>query len=721
MTINQSGYKLRVELGITYNTKLILDTVECYENNPNYEAHKQTLLDLIEKAKEHIKPLGYVFNKSTSSYLDATQYGFLYCVVTLGEWIDNQIKTYFAQYEYLEGMMLNAFADNVLYEATNQLYDELVRYAKESDVFLTSRYEPGNTNIPMEAQKDIFDIMMSEFDINLFITSGYMLAPSKSLAYFYGVINEDCNHGIDHDCSLCDSITCKNRKYILTLNVGDTTRIIQGRKGDNLLSVLRQNGCFIEAPCSGKRLCGKCKITANNHKFKLSQEEAQFLTEQEKAKDVILACFHTIEHDMILTFDHLSEGINIEDTYAPFDIELPKKSQVGELGIAIDIGTTTIAMSLVDLNSQIIMGVEKMLNPQKAYGADVISRILYVNQNKDDTLERLIRSCLEEGINRLVESANVHAKQVTEIVLAGNTTMIYLLLGMDPESLAMSPFTTVDLGMYQCESRKIWNQLKINATVTMLPWISAYVGGDIVSGMYALDLKQKLGNHILIDIGTNGEMVLKAGNRIICASTAAGPAFEGANIRCGMGSVSGAICEIQEKDDQFILKVLGDKEPVGICGSALIDAISLLLGRGNIEPSGYMTEAVFLHESIGIYPEDVRQVQLAKAAIAAGVEVLLKAANLDFNQIDAVYLAGGFGSHLNVKSAVSIGLIHEQLQEKVVVVGNTSLAGCVRFLLEEGAKEKIDGLLQDTEYIELSTNMEFNDAYIMNMMFGGML
>jgi len=276
MTINQSGYKLRVELGITYNTKLILDTVECYENNPNYDVHKQTLLDLIEKAKEHIKPLGYVFNKSTSSYLDATQYGFLYCVVTLGEWIDNQIKTYFAQYEYLEGMMLNAFADNVLYEATNHLYDELHRYTKESDVFLTSRYEPGNSNIPMEAQKDIFDIMMAEFDINLFITSGYMLAPSKSLAYFYGVVNEDCNHGIDHDCSLCDSITCKNRKYILTVHTGETTRIIQGRKGDNLLSVLRQNGCFIEAPCSGKRLCGKCKITATNHAYDLSQEESQF-------------------------------------------------------------------------------------------------------------------------------------------------------------------------------------------------------------------------------------------------------------------------------------------------------------------------------------------------------------------------------------------------------------------------------------------------------------
>jgi len=437
--------------------------------------------------------------------------------------------------------------------------------------------------------------------------------------------------------------------------------------------------------------------------------------------DVVLACFHTIEQDLVLTIDSQSEGVHIEDTYAPFTIDLPKTCQVGELGIAIDIGTTTIAMSLVNLTSQEVIGVEKMLNPQKAYGADVISRILYVNQNKDDTLKRLIRNSLEEGINLLVSTAKVQAKHVTEIVLAGNTTMIYLLLGIDPEPLAMSPFTTVDLGMYQCESQKIWNQLEIKATITILPWISAYVGGDIVSGMYALDLKHKQGNSILIDIGTNGEMVLKVGNRIICASTAAGPAFEGANIRCGMGSVFGAICEIQEVEGTFELKVLGDKEPLGLCGSALIDAISLLLDRGKIELSGYMSEPVFLHESIGIYPEDVRQVQLAKAAIAAGVEVLLKAANLNYDQIDTVYLAGGFGSHLNVESAVNIGLIQEQLKDKVCVVGNSSLAGCVRFLLEQGAKEKIDQIKLDTEYIELSTNMEFNDAYIMNMMFGGLL
>lgn len=721
MTINQIGYRNSMELGIKYDIKTILDAVECFENNPNYDIHKQTLLSLIDVSIDQIHPKGFLLNKKGSKFIDINSKGYLYCIVTLGNWIDIQIKNYFNEYLYLEGMMLNALADNILYEATNELYAIINGQINTLDLFLTSRYEAGNSMVPMEAQLDIFDSLKEIFDMQVSITSGFMLAPAKTLAYIYAIVDQDCSHGIDHDCSHCESETCKQRKYKLTIISGDNKSIIQGKTGENVLSVLRRHGLYVEAPCSGKRLCGKCKVIAKDHNFILDDVESKFLTEQEKDNHVILACFHQLDHDMTIVLKSGKGGHIIEDNYRPITIDEPVEAIEGKFAIAIDIGTTTIAMSLVNLNSQEVLAVEKMLNPQRAFGSDVISRILYSNQHKNNTLTELILNSLEEGIERLLVQTNTKHKDIQDIAIAGNTTMIYLLLGIDPEPLAMSPFTTIELGTYQCPSRELWEQLNIEAKVTILPWISAYVGGDIVSGMFATNLRQEKGNIVLIDIGTNGEMVLKTGDRVISASTAAGPAFEGANIRCGMGSVDGAVCEIEDNNGEIIWKVLGDEEPVGICGSALIDAIHILLSRGTIEKSGFMSEPIMFKGNIGIYPEDVRQVQLAKAAIAAGVEVLLEAAGLSFEDIDALYLAGGFGSHLNISSAVNIGLIHEQLREKVHVVGNSSLAGCVKFLLEKDGFNRVERIKLDCEYIELSTNMKFNEAYIMNMMFGGLL
>jgi uncharacterized 2Fe-2S/4Fe-4S cluster protein (DUF4445 family) len=719
--ISEVGYRDITDLRVTYDIKTILDAVECYENNPNYEVHKETLIRLIEEALPFIQPIGYVLNKRASGFIVMESKGFLYCIVTLGEWVDQQIKTYFADYMYLEGMMLNALADNILYEATNELYRKIHEKTKDINLFLTSRYEAGNSNVPMEAQLEIFECMKLEFDIPVSITSGYMLAPSKTLAYMYAIVEHDCSHGVDHDCSLCQSKVCKQRKYKITLISGEKQTIIQGKIGENVLSVLRRHGYSIDAPCSGKRICGKCKVVAQNHKYVLEASEEKYLTEQEKAKGVILACFHNLDQDLTLLLTEKNTGHVIEDNYAPITIEKLIETPEDSCGVAIDIGTTTIALSLIHLHSQKVLAVEKMLNPQRAYGADVISRILYNNQHKDQRLTELIVSSLEEAIRKLIITSNVLYKDVCHIAIAGNTTMIYLLLGIDPEPLAVSPFTTIELGLHQCRSWEIWEKLNLDAKVSVLPWISAYVGGDIVSGMFATELRKQQGNSLLIDIGTNGEMVLKAGERIISASTAAGPAFEGANIRCGMGSVDGAVCEIADHQGEFTWKVLGDKEPLGICGSALIDAVHILLERGTIEPSGFMEKPFMFTEDIGIYPEDVRQVQLAKAAIAAGIEVLLDAANLSFEDVDAVFLAGGFGSHLNISSAVSIGLIQEPLKSKVHVVGNSSLAGCVKFLLENDAANYVESIKLDCEYIELSTNMKFNDAYIMNMFFGGLL
>jgi uncharacterized 2Fe-2S/4Fe-4S cluster protein (DUF4445 family) len=715
-----------VSPGKHYDLKSILDNVECYKDNPRYESYKEKLEMLIEASQEHINPTGYIVKSARDRYLPASSLYSIYCMVTLGPWIDGQIQKHFANYEYLEGMMLNALGDQILYEATNELYEMVKEDVTIEGKFLTIRYEPGNSEIPMEKQKEIFEIINENYELEMYVTEGYMLSPTKSLAYFYGVEADDCSLGIDHDCSSCQSTECKMRKYLIKIHINGEVNLIQAKKGENLLDVLRRHKVFLESPCSGKRLCGKCKVHVPKHGYEMDLTEARFLSQDEIENNIILACYHTVDRNLEVKLDINVMELNISVDYAPFTIKSPRYEKNDyeikhrKLGVGIDIGTTTVAISLVDLVSHEVLDTKKILNPQKAYGADIISRIQYVAENPNHMLTTLIRECLQENIIELFEQGEYEFAQLSEIVVAGNTTMIYLLLDIDPKELAVSPFTTIDMGLYKCSSDEFW-KLPVRCSVTILPWVSAYIGVDIVSGIFATHLKDKKENILFIDIGTNGEIVLKHGDRMTCVATAAGPAFEGANIKCGMGSIGGAICEIIQSDIGYELEVYGHGEPMGLCGSALIDAIAILLKNGHILDTGYMEAPYMFHKEIGIYPDDVRQVQLAKAAIAAGIEVLLEVSGLSCDEVDYVYLAGGFGSHLNVRNAAAIGLIPVEFESKVIVVGNTSLAGSIRYLLEKHGQTEIETILSSCDYLELSSNMIFNNAYVNNMMFGGLL
>jgi uncharacterized 2Fe-2S/4Fe-4S cluster protein (DUF4445 family) len=344
-----------------------------------------------------------------------------------------------------------------------------------------------------------------------------------------------------------------------------------------------------------------------------------------------------------------------------------------------------------------------------------------VRENKENIMSKLIRTSIESLTIAMLEENGLSSNLINEMVISGNTTMMYLLLDIDPSELAVSPFRTIEKGLTEIKANDIFTELD-SFNITILPFVSAYVGGDIISGLFANHIIDQDKNIIFVDIGTNGEMVIKTGNRLISVATAAGPAFEGANIKCGMGSLGGAICEIKESADSetgYEIISLGDGEPEGICGSALIDAIALLHKQGFIEDSGFMEKERMLIGKIGIYPQDVRQVQLAKAAILAGVEILMDEAGLTYEDIDEFYIAGGFGSHISVINSAYIGLIPKEVVDRVKVVGNSSLAGSIRYLLDKKGKEEVLELLNICEYVELSTNMKFMDAYIMGMAFGG--
>lgn len=703
------------DLQIKYDLNTVLELIDCRSDNPNFLTYKDQLKALIERVDGVMKPKGYVVLDSDNEKTKVQ------CLVSIGKEVEIMTSQLFADYEYLEGMMLNALADTVLFEATNHLFEIINKVVKDEGQYLSSRFEPGNSDVPMSIQKTLFDQIVPEFDLDMIITEGFMLSPAKSLVYYYEVTEEDCTFGVDHDCSLCES-NCPHRKYIINIYKDDTHEIIQGKKGENLLEVLRRNDVYVNAPCNGMHTCGKCKVTAKDHGYEHSESEKKHLTDIDDAKDTILACYHEIDRDLNIYINSDASHQEIETGYEAFEVKAAKyeaKDYVKEnypIGIGVDIGTTTLAVSLVNLITQEVIDVKKKINPQKAYGADVISRIMYVGEHKDQKLCNLIRDVILAMTTELINESSYDWKHIEEMVISGNTTMIYLLLDMDPEALAVAPFTTVDMGMKICDSTELFGDVDA-FKVTILPWMSAYVGGDIVSGLFATHMLDKTENIVFVDIGTNGEMVLKTKDRMICAATAAGPAFEGANITCGMGALSGAICEIKADGDGYDVKTLGDDEPVGICGSALIDAVALMLKQGHVDAMGFMAEPVMLFGDIGIYPADIRQVQLAKAAIYAGVEVLLDVAGLTLDDVDAFYIAGGFGSHLDIENSARIGLIPAEIVDKAKVVGNSSLAGSVRYLLEKEGTKEIEAITEHCEYEELSMNMKFNMMYVEAMLF----
>lgn len=712
-----STFKKSYVLEMSYNEAEVLSAADCRIEDPNYPNYQKEFRVLVEENKKYLEPKGYVVIEEEDTYLPSPGLMTAYCIVSLGKKIDEIIASKFADFDYLAGMMLNALTNHLIYKASNQLFKEM---KEDQELHLSSRYEPSVNDIPDDRQKIICDKIVDSFHVDISTTEAFMISPTKTLAFFYGLEETACGLGLDRVCSSCDMEDCDKRHYMIEVSQGKEKEIIQGKNGDTILNVLRQHDIFVDAPCGGKKLCGKCQVKVKGHEYVLTEEEKAFLPEGAEEEGTILACFHTVDKDLAIEIKPIVDTVKIETNYAKFNVKEPKYQNIDnylQVGVGVDIGTTTVSISLIDLVNGKVLGIRKYINPQKAYGADVISRIMYAGEYNDGQLTTLIRDSIEESIIELIEEQNMTIDAIKEITISGNTTMTYLLLGMDPKKLAVSPFIIKDIGIHTCDSKDIFNDIE-DIHTTVLPYISAYVGGDIISGLFATHIQDVSGNIVFIDIGTNGEMVLKTKDRLISAATAAGPAFEGANIKCGMGSISGAICEVEYVEGKYKVTTIDGGDAEGICGSAIIDLVALLHKQGHIDDFGFMEEPVMIQGDIGLYPEDVRQIQLAKAAIMAGVDILLEAADLKHSDIDAFYIAGGFGSHLNKENSAYIGLIPQEIVGKVKVVGNTSLAGSVRYLLEKDGRVEIETICDECEYIELSTNANFNDAYVRGMGFG---
>jgi uncharacterized 2Fe-2S/4Fe-4S cluster protein (DUF4445 family) len=399
-------------------------------------------------------------------------------------------------------------------------------------------------------------------------------------------------------------------------------------------------------------------------------------------------------------------------------------------GIVVDIGTTTIVVGLVNLITGELVERYSVLNSQKKYGSDVVTRIQYASQKKSNLSEltAAVQNDILDGIRQLCKGHGIEPNRVLDIVVSGNTTMLHLLMGIHCKTIGSSPFLAVTMNKHSFGFFEVFNHNLIHANVSVMPGIAAYVGSDLVMGILncCMDLKEEIA--LLIDIGTNGEMVIGNRNKMMCLATAAGPAFEGANISCGTGCISGAINSVYMEGSTFKFTTIGNHAPVGICGSGVIDVVysSLTCGiideNGHIEDSG-SKEGLLIADGLGpqkitFNQKDFREVQLAKSAIRSGIEILISRFGCSFEDIKRVYIAGGFGNKMSIKSAIGIGLIPSELENVVLPIGNSALGGAVDYILDQDNDERVKRIIQITEYIEISKDPNFNTIFIDNLTFG---
>ena len=402
----------------------------------------------------------------------------------------------------------------------------------------------------------------------------------------------------------------------------------------------------------------------------------------------------------------------------------PCRAEARSLGLGVDLGTTTVVCRLLDLATGEDLGSASELNAQSPYGADVISRIDAASVPRGlESLQILITSQIAEMARELVRGSGAEIEDLISIAAAGNTTMLHLLAGVPPGAIARAPFTSAFLGARIESAAALGLAGHPGCAAILLPGVSAYVGADIVAGMAAIRLHEASGRSLYLDLGTNGEVALGGKDGIVCCATTAGPAFEGALIEKGSSGVEGAIDSVWIEDGAARYGTIGGRSATGICGSGLIDALAAFLDLGLLDETGRIADncagRLYLDEERDIYlsQADVRSAQLAKAAIAAGIDSLLAAAHCGIAEVERLYLAGGFGSLLGLRAAVRIGLFPPELAGRVVVVGNASGAGAAAACLSATSLEACSRVAGMCEYLELSGRSDFNAAYIERMAF----
>ncbi len=665
----------------------------------------------------------------------------LYAILTIGESTGRLIKTYTDKQELLNASVIDAMADSCLFAFEKQLLPIIRQLCLEEGYGIAGRLEIPR-DLPLEMQSEIFHALHADRTLGLSITSGSMLSPAKSMSLVFTLTRDLQKNHTEHNCEACTSQNCplRNTRELLlrvkwrpnSKSSYETTEILCPPHS-NLLEILQKHRIFLPAYCGGQGICKKCGVQVLRGNLPVTEGDRSAFSEAELDMGMRLSCLAILQEPLTIRIeDHLESDFkalgNSSDTPAPFRIlsSYPK----GDCGIAIDIGTTTLAFSLLDLHTGICLDTLTAVNSQRAFGADIISRIQASNEGKKDLLQKSIQKDLQKGISRLIRQNLTDFYRIRHIAIAANTVMLHLLRGYSCEGFAKHPFQAKTLALEELDFETVFGkseELSGSPTVTLLPGISPFVGADITAGLYACHILSESAEPVLfLDLGTNGEMALWKDRRLFVTSTAAGPAFEGGNIKWGMGSVPGAISNVTIEKGVPFVQTIGDRKPKGICGTGVIETTAELLSAKIMDKTGKLKDAYFkegypLAQTeasawIRFTKQDIREIQMAKAAIRAGMETLLFRADTSYDEIGKVYLAGGFGYYLNIEKAAAIGLLPKELLSKTVLEGNTSLKGALLYLAEQ-PKEFLSQIQQSAEEISLANDPQFMDLYLNYMAF----
>ena len=489
-----------------------------------------------------------------------------------------------------------------------------------------------------------------------------------------------------------------------TIRLHPLGKEIQVNEQTPLIDVLHEYG--IEFPCGGKGTCGKCKVRLLDGEIDTTEQHRNKLTQLGLSNDWRLACFSNCTSDITLEIEQFNHLILADESEFKF-------TALDGFGIAVDLGTTTVVAQLIDLSSAKVLAVETMLNPQVKFGADLISRIQACLDGNAAEMTQIIRSAIGTMIGLMLKK---HEVKIRKIVLVGNTAMQLIFSDCDTSPLSMYPFHTDNLGIKSFDSNELGWNFQVIETIQFYPSIGSFVGSDILAGIVATGIHQEEKYTALVDLGTNGEIVLGNRDRLVCASTAAGPAFEGSNISMGMRAVTGAISSLNLVEGKIEATTIGNASPKGICGSALIDAIAILRELDLIGMFGEINsgeEYIPIAGEVSLTQKDINEFQLAKAAIAAGITILARNLSIELSEIETIYIAGGFGSYINLENVTQTGMI-ELDTDKIRKMGNTALIGAKIFLFSN--TEIAQDILSKTTHINLEGDPNFQDIYVDKML-----
>ncbi len=476
--------------------------------------------------------------------------------------------------------------------------------------------------------------------------------------------------------------------------------VVEAPHGAPLLSALAPLG--LEFPCGGSGLCGGCGVRVLSGWLPATIQDREVFTPAELNDGWRLACQARAEMPLVLEcqqwrMDVLTDNSGVIGAGKP------------GLGIAIDLGTTTIAAQMLDMSTGAVLAVDTSLNPQASHGSNVMSRIKAVLSGAD--LTTAVRSALREMIAHL---AGGREREIVELVLVGNTVMHHLFSGLDVEPLSHVPFESPHQGVQYFTPQELDWPLPPECSIRFERCLGGFVGADILAGILAVGMASAEDLLALVDLGTNGEIAIGNRNGVICASTAAGPAFEAGSIRMGMRAATGAISRVSLQDGQMNATVIGDVEARGICGSGLVDVVAVGLNTRKILPSGRVADGsklIAVKDAVILYQADIRELQLAKGAIASGFRLLLKRLGKSVADLKGIYLAGAFGNYVQIESALGIGLL-EAPRKLIHAAGNTALRGAKMLLL--ATKEPAPPAI---EHISLAADPDFQDDFASCMTF----